>query len=315
MTQSPTLSSLAMLKVNIDQQRDYLDYLKPFILQVLSGKLPDPITDRSIKELILQDFGLEIPERTVQVVLRRITKQGFLQRTSGEYQFARAIPSPGIIAKKSEAERHISATINGLLEFSTSSSKPFLSYEEAEQAVHRFLAEFHVSCLQAYLRGTVIPDISDNGNTDIVLVSKYLIQIQNSNPERFDSFMVMVQGHMLANALLCPDLEHITNNYRQVSFYLDTPVVIQRLGLEGKPKEDSIRELLNLLVSPGGEICIFSHSRDELQRVLRGASNYLDSPDARGEIIMHARRSGITKSDLLLIAERAEQRLTELGIT
>ena len=30
-----TLTSLAMLKVNIDQGRDYLDYIRPFIFHVL----------------------------------------------------------------------------------------------------------------------------------------------------------------------------------------------------------------------------------------------------------------------------------------
>lgn len=314
MTVSSTLSSLAILKVNIDQGRDYLEYLKPFILQVLNEYAFDSITDQVIKHRILEIFGLDIPERTVQVVLRRITREGFLQRTSGKYRIVRAIPNPGIITKKTEAERHISAVIHGLIEFSSNSSKAIPSYSEAESAIYKFLAEFDISCLQAYLRGTVIPNNADNRNTDIILVSEYVIHLQKFNPERFDSFMIMVQGNMLANALLCPDLEHITNNYKQVSFYLDTPVVIQRLGLEGRPKENSVRELLDLLVSLRGKLCIFSHSRDELQRVIRGASNYLESPNARGEIVMHARRSGTTKSDLLLIAEGIDHRLADLGI-
>ena len=37
-----TLTSLAILKVNIDQGKDYLDYLRPFILQVLVEQKPEP---------------------------------------------------------------------------------------------------------------------------------------------------------------------------------------------------------------------------------------------------------------------------------
>ena len=37
-----TLTSLAILKVNLDQGNDYLDYLRPFILQVLVEHKPDP---------------------------------------------------------------------------------------------------------------------------------------------------------------------------------------------------------------------------------------------------------------------------------
>ena len=38
-----TLSSLAILKVNIDHGTDYLDYLRPFILHVLIEENPERI--------------------------------------------------------------------------------------------------------------------------------------------------------------------------------------------------------------------------------------------------------------------------------
>jgi len=70
MNSSSTLTSLAMLKVTIDQGGDYLDYLKPFVLHVLSKYRPSPIIDSKIKEFIIKEFGLEIPERTIQIVLK-----------------------------------------------------------------------------------------------------------------------------------------------------------------------------------------------------------------------------------------------------
>ena len=69
-----TLTSLAILKVNINQGRDYLDYIRPFILQVLIDHNPDPITNNVINHHIREQFGLEIPEPTVAIVLRRISK-------------------------------------------------------------------------------------------------------------------------------------------------------------------------------------------------------------------------------------------------
>ena len=52
---------------------------------------------------------------------------------------------------------------------------------------------------------------------------------------------------MLANALLCPDLRNAPKSYRGVSFYLDTPILIRLLGLEGELKQTAVRELIGLL--------------------------------------------------------------------
>ena len=56
-----TLTSLAILKVHIDQGNDYLDYLRPFILQVLVEHKPDPVTIEVVSDYIRTQFGLEIP--------------------------------------------------------------------------------------------------------------------------------------------------------------------------------------------------------------------------------------------------------------
>lgn len=78
-----TLTSLAILKVNVDHGGDYLEYLRPFILQILFGKKPDPVTDANVCNYLQTQFGLAIPERTVQIVLQRISRSGLLKRESG----------------------------------------------------------------------------------------------------------------------------------------------------------------------------------------------------------------------------------------
>ena len=177
-----------------------------------------------------------------------------------------------------------------------------------------FLARFDITCLRAYLRGNVIPNLQDGQDTDIVLVSKFVTHLQQSNPERFDSFIRVVQGHMLANALLCPDLQHASRTYNGVTFYLDTPLLVQSLGVEGSAKQESIGELIRLLRSLGGEVSTFSHSRNELDGVLRGAALKINAADGRGNIVAEARRRGTTKSDLLLLANRIDEELDGNGI-
>ena len=309
-----TLTSLAILKVNMDQRRDYLDYLRPFVLQALSEQQMERITDHTVAQKIEDDFGLFIPQRTIQLVLKRLSRSHLISREAGAYRIAAKLPDSNLLARQAEAQRHIEAILLSLQEFSTSSLQPLKDTQEAVDAVTAFLAEFDVSCLRAYLRGTVLPPLQGSHPRAVVLVSDFVRNIQQTSHELFRSFVVLVQGHMLANALLCPDLEHVSQDYRNVTFYLDTPILVQRLGLEGGAKLQAGRDLLELLTRLKARLAVFEHSRDELRGVILGAADHLESPNGRGSIVVEARRNGTTRSDLVLLAEAVEDRLNRVGI-
>ena len=316
MMSTNTLTSLAILKVNIDQGKNYLDYLVPFVLHTIVEHDPAPITSLVIRNLIRGDFGLEIPDRTVEVVLRRLSRRHpTIKRDHHEYVRTGDIPDPQIVSKRSEAARHIGSVLYGLQEYSQRTPNPITGDEHAERVVSAFLEIFDVSCLRNYLRGTVLPRAEGTRSTDLVLASEYVQHLNRTDPDRFESFIVLVQGHMLANALLCPDLENISNSYAGVTFYFDTPLLVRSLGLEGGPKEDAVRELLAQLKSLGGRFAAFSHSRDELRGVLQGSANNIESPDARGAVVLEARKRGTSRSDLLLRAEHIDEELNAVGIS
>lgn len=314
MASRETLTSLAMLMVNIDEGKDYLDYLRPFILQVLVDNKPDPVTDKSVHDMLITQFGLEIPGPTIQLVLKRLARANLIKRQEGVYRIIGSLPNPEIASKKSEAERHIHAVINGLIEFAKLDGHPIANEEEAVAAITGFLLEFNIDCLKAYLHGTTIPATAHLEKAHIVIVSDFVRHLQRANPEGFESFLIMVQGHMLANALLCPDLQHAPKSYRGVTFYLDTPLLIHQLGLEGPANKRAIDELIDLVRRLGGSVAFFSHSRHELDLVIRGAAAHVNTPGGRGAVVLEAQRNGITKSDLLLLAGQVDKLLADAKI-
>ncbi|RME60380.1 hypothetical protein D6779_02310 [Candidatus Parcubacteria bacterium] len=309
-----TLTSLAMLKIKIDKGGDYLDYLNPFVLQVLADHRPAPVTTGAVKQYLLSDFGLEIPEQTTHIILKRLARKHLLTKKEGVYHITSELPDPGIAARKAEAERHIRAIIEGLIEYSKEGPNPLASHDDAVRALMSFLSEFDISCLRAYLRGTTIPSISQKRQQDVVLVGQYVLHLQQTSPERFQSFQILVQGHMLANALLCPDLANAPKSYDGVVFFLDTPLLLRWLGLEGKIKKDAIEGLVRLVRKLGGSFACFTHTRDELRSVIQGAANHLEDQNGHGEIVMEARRQGATRSDFLLLSEKIEDKLKELQV-
>ena len=309
-----TLTSLAILRVHIDRNSDYLSYLEPFVLQILADSKTNVVTDENITDSLGQRFGLAIPERTVEIVLRRITRRKILTRERNEFRISGSIPDPQLVSKHAEAERHIRSVINGVRRFSQESVNPLEDEDQAVEVICAFLSEFDVSCLRSYLRGTAIPEVSEASTTDKILVSNYVQSIYQSEPERFRSFLILVQGHMLANALVCPDLENAPKSFSGLTFYLDTPLLVRRLGLEGPAKQNAASELIALVKNLGGKVATFSHSREELHNVIQGAAIHLESPDGRGSIIQEARQVGTTRSDLVILAETVYEKLSNDGI-
>jgi hypothetical protein len=217
--------------------------------------------------------------------------------------------------KKIKAKRHIQSVINGLIEYSKNTGKPLSSEIDALNSILSFLSVFDISCLKISLTGTALPAIEDVEHSDHVLVSKFLFYIKDHNQNLFESFMIMVQGHMLANGILCPDLKNCPKSFRNVMFFMDTPVMIRWLDLEEEIKTEAIHNLFNLIRKLEGRIAVFSHTKEELTNVIETAAYYVDRIDGKGPIVREARRRGTQKSDLLLQVGRIDDRLTKNKIS
>lgn len=310
-----TLTSLAILKVNMDHKGDYLDQLKPFIIQILLDEEPNPVTVEDVSKHIDIKFGLIIPARTIKLVLKRITKQHPVKRSHGSYRIIGKLPnSPQIEIKKKEAKKHFDFAVEGLQNFSQNTVKPISDPDEAVISISSFLAKFDITCLSAYVRGTAIPRLNEDHPVDFILISNYVKHIQQHDPERFNSFIVIVQGHMLANALLCPDLHKAPKTYKNTIFYLDTPLIIKLLGLEGKPGKYAADELVDLIRNLGGKIAAFSHTFIEVKNAVIRAADNIDCLEYRASIAREARRIGTSRSDLIIEAGSMEQKFYEASI-
>lgn len=314
-----TLTSLAILRVNRSNSTDYLDYLRPFVLHILSENKIESITDDEVKKCILEKFGLEIPHATIAIVLKRLSKKRYLKRERGSYWIIGDLPDTQIITEQAKAARKINAILAGLQQFSQETTNPINDNERAIIAICAFLSEFDISFLRSYLQGTALPQINTAHSKDVVLVAQYVQHIEKFSPDLFDSFFILVQGHMLANALTCPDLHSISPTYRGVTFYLDTQLLIHILELGGRANEVSSRELIDLLIDLGGKVRTFSHSFQELKRILQTIADKLDPTktylqDGYGTIFYEAKKNNLSSSDIFIIIESLEEKLNEKRI-
>lgn len=260
-TPSVTLTSLAMLKVNLDtQERDYIDYIVPFAAHVLSTSHPDPVTDAGVRDLVRTEFGLSLPTRGVQLVLRRLAKRSYLERSHGIYHIRAELPATQIPSRRAEAARHITSVVDALCGYAKAKFETAWSPEEATRAITAFLAQFSIECLRAYTQGTTIPKVA-GGSRGLHIVCSFVRDAHSSDLTLFESVIVFVKGFMLSNALLCPDLESIQRKFGGVTFYLDTPLVLRLLRLQGEEEFAVTCELSDLLRNYLKTVCFADKHR------------------------------------------------------
>lgn len=308
MSRETTLVSLAMLKVETDRGGSYLSYLLPFVWHVIGRKKEKTFTPKSVAEALLEEFGIVIPPETVQVTLNPYIKKGRLsKKANNEYEVKGEIEPSDLSQQRADAKRKINAVTDALIKYAKERHNKDISEQNAFNALISFLSKFNIDCIKSYLRGTALPDIESDEDWMIRLVCHFVNQISNSKPETFEHFMVMVKGHMLANAFLCPELDNVSETrYKKVTFYLDTPILLDILGLSGDARESSAKELIGSLRNVKGKVSYFSHTLKEVQSVIESAANGIDDYRCTIPVAQEARRQSKTKSDLLLMAEKAE---------
>jgi hypothetical protein len=315
-TQEATLTSLAMLKVRADakQRQDYIDYLRPFVVHVLAKGGPFPVSRERTQQLVLAEFGLNIPVRGCELVLKRLARSGYLEKEHGNFSLSRKLPSSGINESRADARRRGRAVIARLCSFGKDIYGKEHTIDEGTQAFLRFLSHFSITCLKTYATGTALPELKRKNGTDIALVGAFIKHALETDPNLFEDIILLVKGHMLANALTCPDLETVQKKFRDVLFFLDTPIVLDLLGLHGREELKAAIELLTAVTRLGGKFEVFEHTLDETDRVLDFCEKHIENPKSTTRVLQHARQTRRTTSDIALIRSAVRVKLQEFGV-
>ncbi len=311
-----TLTSLAMLKVNFDTGfTDYIDYLVPFINHILAQRNLDPVTDDKVADALVREFGIKIPTKGVQLVLRRLARRKVLEKNHGIFTVVKDLPTSDIPERRTEAQICIQNVISHLIKFMKNQFDFTWNDFEASQALLTFLSRFSIACLRTYIFGTALPQIPKETPGTLYQVSCFISNAYENKLELFERIIVVIKGQMLANALLCPDLESMQRKFDRITFYFDTPLILRALGYHVDSEKQAIIELISLIKNLGGITAVFEHSVEETSHVLKYCEENIENPNARGRIINEMRQQRRTRSDIALSLGRLNSDIYKVGLT
>lgn len=79
------LATLAFLKTRFDEGKDHLGLFEPFIADGAASLTTTDFIATDVRDAVYARSGLVVPLDTVQTLLGRLTRRGYLQRTGGRY--------------------------------------------------------------------------------------------------------------------------------------------------------------------------------------------------------------------------------------
>ena len=311
------LTSLAILKVNHDQNRDYIANFVPFVAQVIRDAPQDEVSLSEVQRGVSSTFALKIPQGALNTILHRASKLGYVDKRRGIYcRNAEKLAELELGPVRARVLREEHSLIRQLAEFATAGYDVNWSPGDAEAALLSFLSTRGTAILTAALDGAAIdapPPVDHSG----LIVNAFVADASERNPDAFDFLVTLVKGSMLADVLYLPGtFEGAHRQFAKTEFFLDTGFVLRAIGFSTKEAREPASELIALLQKQNVRLRMFEHSRDEALAIMDYGARAL-SPGSQLPLSPPAeflRSEGWQSSDVEEFIAKVPLKLSALGV-
>jgi len=316
------ITSLAILLVNWDEGKEYIDNFVPFIGQCIITLNPEVVSAQELQQKLHRDYGLHVPQNTIKSILKKAEKKGYVQRSGEAYiPNHETLQTLNFEAKRQESLRQHNALVQKMQEFADKRYGLSLTPESSEDTLSSYIRMHDMELLECLLTGDALAEAEIGigmGRKQFYVVQAFVKYIYENDPERSKYLDAIVKGHMLANALILPDLGNARRRFRHTSVYFDTPLILRALGYEGHARQAACTELFDLLKEVGADVFCFRHTRNEVHSVLYACKMALAEADSTrvpyGAAFHHFSRLRFTPADLELEMAILDKNIEKLGV-
>lgn len=268
-----SLISLAYIKVSDNPLRVFCNY----ILYLLMKESEKELRADVLRDRLLQEFGLSIPQQLINNCIRILEKQGEVIRLAHGAGYRVGNTDFDIDAFeriRMQLHEHEEVLLQSLIDFVAERYKKKWSKEEARQHLSYFLDKEGYGA-QIFLQKRL--EIEGRRVSPSLYIGRYIdfIQIQ---PDAIEKAYLeeVVNGMMVLQGIRQTDdyQQSKQQKFKGTVFYLDTKLVLRALGFSWKAQVDSVREMVRLLREKyEARIGIFPQTYTEVEKALSVAGN------------------------------------------
>ena len=271
---SQLLVSLAILKTNSDERgRSYIDNFVPFVTDWMIADGGASFAPEDVSAGVQDRYALRFPVGVARTLLGRVVHLGL-----GHMDHGRFIPNAVRLAgrdltqKRDQARRQQNALTDRLRAYAESNHTKALTEPQAVEALLRHIDEHSVSLLRSMATAEPYqPSQTADSELDYI-VSAFVIQVFDRDPEGFKYLEGIVQGSMIASTLYLPNIAEVEKRFERTTAYFDTRILLRALGFEGPEIAASVREAFDLAYGLGAKLACFEHTFAEIQNVINSAA-------------------------------------------
>jgi hypothetical protein len=310
------LITVAFLKTQLDAGRDHLSLFEPLVLDALNQIGSPDLVAADVREIISQRTNLAVPVPTVQTLLGRCARGGYLLRLGDRFHKTDKPVPASDLALASTAIREGQILLGtALVEFSRGAGIIFDSANAALQALAGFISAHKLEILLQHS-----PVDSRQGSLrETRNLARFITERCIPEPPLSGPLRSLLEGILLADVLLLKDIQNSQLKFAQCQVYLDTRILLAALGLNGTADEIATKEGLAALRNAGAQTTAFERTVAEIRGILRVYEEKIGTNEGRLSLFPNSMTTYLiakrcTPADVKVIALEIERRLRQMAI-
>lgn len=291
------LSTIALLSTLWEQRHeDYLDILSSFVLCCLPRQIDTKVDIDELTNAIKTKYGFDdMPRQVVEKILSRLCRQTnqpkpYLRKSNHEFYIVNVYDREEFQKRQNETNNVINDVLLALSEYlKRNNFQRDISIDDASYYLYNFFDSYGLTIVHD---SNMLRSITTDSGKYNFYVARFIIENNDKRTPIFDKLLQITKGFLVHKAVYFYSNElksSPSSKLGSVKLFLDCSLVIDALGYDSDGDEKACDDMLSLIKSCGGQVCVFSHTVEEASHVLHAyavkphASNsfMLENLDAR----------------------------------
>ncbi|AZZ37447.1 hypothetical protein CIK05_11800 [Bdellovibrio sp. qaytius] len=297
----------------------FVDHFINFLCVATHANNIEVLSVDECQKLLEREFGFNIPQASIALILNRATKKEIFQKIDQKY--SPKMEKISQIATKFNNQKESLITqqkklIKTFIEFAKNNHSLELNSEDAEKLLLSFFKKYQYELTIRDSSAIRIADTVEVKNPEY-LVSLFVTENYREKTEVSSIIETITKGYFVANFINIRGTETDTNNLRGLTVILDTPILMGLTDFNGKLRRDACVEMIKLGNSLGVKFIVFEHIFDEWESIFFAWSNDLRSNNLKAFnastlALLNARR--IDSAAIETMIPRLRSKLDSMGI-
>lgn len=322
--------SLAMLYALWQSKRqDLIDLIQPFIIYAVgvTTKVGDKIEVEKVSTCMEEEFGYKSFQTAVvkRVLLREASSkinsaERKIKKKAGGFVLIRDLSDQidQFCSKRTNCKSRVDVVTKALADF-FNMKEVYNRKNYTQEDAERFLLSFFEKQGGAIVNSVEdLRQITAKNNEVDFYIGKFILNEYERKSALMDSIVELVKGYFVTTAIyLQAENPNVTKaSFKDVTFYLDTRLLLAFLGYKTKQENDSVQKMISSLKKSGAKLACFSYNIDEVNSILEAYKQSILSKFKRISTITleYFDENHYTSTHVDVAQKRFEQRLQQEGI-